>query len=321
MKLCWAGHSTERPTSQQIIEWLSAPALQLIVSVVPFDGKYSIRNGCIVTPVTGSKVGQSVVSSELWICCGGDREGELRVFNTNTVEVVHGHSMKENEMHCIRQCGHCVWIPSKLGLEYGVVNIFDRNTKGLVHSFELKENAVSCITSSDHLVYLGTMEGSCFVFPTDVTAIQTISQPHYVYVSEYSIDGLALSQTCLWVSTHNHIYFLNPETLVFESVLKRAKNTHAFVGKMMLSDSGDMMWSAHLGGVVLSAWNAHQCTHITDMDVSVCAEEKCHIVDLQDRIITAMCVALDTVWIGLSSGYIMVFAMNPPGELLTYFRP
>ena len=89
----------------------------------------------------------------------------------------------------------------------------------------------------------------------------------------------------------------------------------------MLSDNGDIMWSAHLGGVILSAWNAHQCRHITDVDVSVCAEERCHIVDIQDRVITAMCVALDTVWIGLSSGYIMVFAMNPPGELLTCFKP
>ena len=76
-----------------------------------------------------------------------------------------------------------------------------------------------------------------------------------------------------------------------------------------------------LGGVILSAWNADQCTHITDVDVSVCAEEKCHINNLQDRIITNMYIALDTVWVGLSSGYIMVFAMSPPGELLTYFRP
>ena len=34
-----------------------------------------------------------------------------------------------------------------------------------------------------------------------------------------------------------------------------------------------------------------------------------------------MYTALDTIWIGLASGYIVVFGMNPPGELLTYFRP
>ena len=58
-----------------------------------------------------------------------------------------------------------------------------------------------------------------------------------------------------------------------------------------------------------------------DVDVGACAEKKCHIGSPQDQIMTAMCTALDTVWIGLASGHIMVFGMNPPGELLTFFRP
>ena len=321
MKLCWTGNPSRRPTSQHIIEWLSAPALQLIVSVVPFNGKHSIRNGCIVTPVKSNEVGPSPTSSELWICCDSVVGGELKTFTTNTMEEVCTHSIKENQILCIKQCGQCVWIPSRTDLESGVVHIINRITKDLVYNLELKENAVSCITSSDHLVYLGTMEGSCLVFPINVRDIQTISEPHCVYVSEYSVDGVALSQSCLWVSTRNQIYFLNSETLLFEGVVKRTKNTHAFVGKMMLSDKGDLMWSAHLKGVIMSAWNAHQLTHVIDVDVDTCAKEKCHIGDPQDRIMTAMCTALDTVWIGLSSGYILVFAMDPPGELLTYFRP
>ena len=71
----------------------------------------------------------------------------------------------------------------------------------------------------------------------------------------------------------------------------------------------------------MSVWNANQRMHILDIDVSACAEERCHIGDPRDRIMTAMCTALDTVWIGLANGHIMVFGMNPPGEVLTYFRP
>ena len=114
MKLCWAGDPAERPTSQHIIEWLSAPALQLIVSVIPLDSKYSIRNGCVVTPVLCDQVSQTAISSELWICFDGGRGGELRVFTTNTIEEVHRHSMKANQMRCIRECGQCVWVPSRI---------------------------------------------------------------------------------------------------------------------------------------------------------------------------------------------------------------
>ena len=39
------------------------------------------------------------------------------------------------------------------------------------------------------------------------------------------------------------------------------------------------MWSAHLGGIIMSVWNASHCINIFDLDVGACscAEEKCHI--------------------------------------------
>ena len=321
MKLCWAGSPKDRPTSQQIVEWLNASALQLTMSVIPVNSKYSIRNGCVVSPVIKNQVNPFPASSELWICCDGAEGAELSILTTNKLEEVGRHFVKENQVHCMKQCGEHVWVASRAGLECGVVDIFDRCTKNLIHNIKIKENAVSCVADSDHLVYMGTMEGYCFAFPLDIKAIQTKIRPRYKYISEHSIDGMALSQTCLWVSTCNQICFLNPESLELEGVEKRTKNTHAFVGKIMISDDGEQMWSAHLGGVIMSVWNANQCMHMSDVDVGACAEEKCHIGNPQERIMTAMCTALDTVWIGLASGHIMVFGMNPPGELLTYFRP
>ena len=320
MKLCWAGSPKDRPASQQIVEWLSASALQLIISVVPVSSKYSIRNGCIVTPVMSSQVCPVPISSELWICCDGVEGAELSIFTTNTMVKAGKHFVRENQVRCMKQCGEHVWVASRAGLEYGVVDIFNKNTKDLIHNIKMRENAVSCITNSDQLVYMGTMEGYCFAFPMDVATIQDDSKPRYKYVSEDCVDGVALTHTCLWASTRNQIHFCNPETLDLEGFEKRTKNRHAFVGKMMLSDNGEQMWAAHLGGVVISAWNARQRTHITDVDVGILAEERCHI-EARDNVMTAMCTALDTVWIGLANGHIMVFGMNPPGELLTYFRP
>ena len=323
MKLCWDGNPVKRPSSQQVIEWLSASALHLIISVIPVNSKHSIRNGCIVTPDMSNEVDLPPTSSELWICCDGVGGGEVSIFTTNTLVELRRHSVRENQMHSIKQCGQYVWVPSRIDLEYGVVNIFNKTTKDLVHSLKMRENTVSCIANSDDLVYLGTMEGNCLVFPANVADIQPDTGPRYMCISEHCVDGLAISKTCLYASVRDQIHFLDPQTLELEGVEKRKQNMGAYVGKMMLSDKGDLIWSAHLGGVILSAWSVHvrDCTHKIDVDVGACAEEQCHINDLQDRIITAMCTALDTIWIGLSSGYIMVFAMSPPGELLTYFRP
>ena len=89
----------------------------------------------------------------------------------------------------------------------------------------------------------------------------------------------------------------------------------------MVSDDGDQVWSAHIGGMILSSWNAQQCVHICDVDVSVVAEKKCNVTDPLDQVITTMCAALDTIWIGLASGHIIVFSINPPGEILMSFKP
>ena len=134
MKLCWAGSPKYRPTSQQIVKWLSASALQLIISVIPVTSKYSICNGCIVTPVMSSQVGPVPTSSELWICCDGVEGAELSIFTTNTTVKAGKCFVRENQVQCMKQCGEHVWVASRAGLEYGVVDIFNKNTKDLIHN-------------------------------------------------------------------------------------------------------------------------------------------------------------------------------------------
>ena len=322
MKKCWAGSANERPKTQEIVEWLCAPALQLIISIIPVSSKYSVRNGCIVSPYLSNEIRPVTISSELWICCDGLEGIELNIFRTNTMAKMGKHFVRENQVHCMKQCDDHIWVASRAGLDSGVVDIFSSETKDLVHVIKMRENAVSCITNSDRLVYMGTMEGYCFAFPMNVQTIQCGDiEPKYKYVSEHCIDGVVLTKTCLWASTHNQIHFLHPDSLNLVGVERRRKNAQAFVGLMQLSDNEDQVWSAHLGGVIMSSWNAHQRVHLCDIDVGVIAEEKCHVGDPQYHTITAMCTGLDTVWIGLASGHIIVFGMNPSGEVLTYFRP
>jgi len=322
MKLCWAGSPDDRPKTQNTVKWLCSPALQLIMSVIPIPSsrKYSVCNGCIITPILSDEIGPIPTSSELWICCDGCEGTELIVFNTNTMGTVCKQFIREIQVQFMKQCGDYIWVASQAGLDYGVLNIFNQNTKDLiVHNAKVKGSFSGCIVNSDQLVYIGTTEGYCFAFPMDVLTIRNVIKPKFSYITKRGIDGLVITQSHLWVSSCNQIFFLNPNTLEVEGVEKR--NKHACVGKMMLCDNGDEVWSTHLGGVIMSSWDAHQRVHLCDVDVSVIAEEKCHVGDPRDQIMTAMCTGLDTVWIGLASGHIIVFSMNPPGKVLTYFRP
>ena len=319
MQLCWAGSADDRPEMQKIIKWLSTPTLQLIMSVVPITSEFSLRNGCFAIPtITSNESELSPMSSDVWICCDGATGIEINIFKTNTMVKTGRHFVRDDQVCCIKQCGDHIWLASRVGLECGSVDIFNQKTQDLIHHIKIGDMSVSCINSSDHVVYMGTMEGYCFTFPVDIETVRREVKPKYKHLSEYRIDGIVLTQTCLWASTHNQILFLNPESFDKQGVIERTKHK---VGQIMVSDDGDQVWSADIGGVIFSSWNARQCVHICDVDVSVVAEKKCNVTDPQDQVITVMCTALDTVWIGLASGNIIVFSMNPPGEMLMSFKP
>ena len=318
MRLCFAGNADDRPSTQEITKWLSTPALQLIMSVVPIKSKYSIRNGCFVTPTANKEVGPVPASSEVWICCYGSEGVELDVFDTNTMMKMQTHFVTDIQVHDIKQCGDHIWLASQAGLEYGAVCIFNQSTKELVHHIKTGDNLVSRIAYSDELVYMGTMEGYCLAFPSHVSSDL---KRRCKYLSEYPIDGLVVTRGWLWASTGNRILLLNPESLDIDGMVERTSITHALIGQMNMSDDGNQVWSSHVGGMILSSWNARRCVHLCDIDMNIIAKEKCHVDNPKYQVITAMCTALDTVWIGLESGHIFVFSMNPVGEVLTYFRP
>lgn len=81
----------------------------------------------------------------------------------------------------------------------------------------------------------------------------------------------------------------------------------------------NIIWSAHLGGVILSAWDANKKCHIYDIDTGRHLKEiTMTCVKNADYVMTAATPALDTVWVGMATGHIMVFHET---ELLSWFHP
>ena len=319
MKLCGSWDCSL--TSQHISEYLSIPMHQLMMNVIPITGNQSISNGCIVSPNLIDKDNPFSIPGELWIFFDKEEGSELKIIKALKVE--NAKTCFQNiVVSCMMHYTDFIWVTSQGTVKESFLHIFGSKSHEQIIQIKAVKCMIACITNSDHMVYIGTEEGYCFAVPMDLPSIYKDLWLHqHKCVSEYCIDGVVLTQTHLWISSRDQIYFLNPNSLEVEGVVKRENSTHACVGKMMLCDNGDEVWSAHLGGVIMSSWDAHQCVHLCDVDVGVIAEEKCHVGDPRDQIITAMCTGLDTVWIGLASGHIIVFGMNPPGEVLTYFRP
>ena len=319
MQTCWEDNPRNRPTTEEIIKTVCRYSLQSIMCVHPVRSRFSLRHICAITPADFTYAQVPRNSSEVWVCCDGAEGAELNIYNANTMVKISKNFIKENQVQCICLCGDHVWVGSRAGIEYGVIDIFSISTRELVHNIRMRENSVSCIACSDKTVYLGTLEGYCFSFARDIKLIQANAKPRYKYVSEHAVDGIVATKQCVWISHTRYIYFLNLDNLALEGSLHRQQD--AFIGQLCLAADGNTVWSAHLGGVILSAWDAIKKLNKFDIDVGKHLQ---NISELhtdqphQDMVITAMAPALDTVWVGIATGHVLVFHDE---ELLTWCHP
>ena len=273
---------------------------------------------CAITPHDFTLAGVVHKHSELWVFCDGKEGTELSMYNTNTVVKISKNFIKGKQVQCACLCGNHVWVSSQAGNEYGVIDIFNIGTRELVHNIQMGKNSVSCITCSDKTVYLGTLEGYCFSFSHDIRRIQVNARPLYKYISEDTILGIVCTMQYVWVSHTCYIYFLNLDSLMLEGSIHHQEECDAFIGQLTLSEDCSTVWSAHLGGVTLSAWDAYQKSHKFDINTAKHVKEITEILSEDDIVITAMTTAIDNVWVGMASGHILLFHEE---ALLTWYHP
>ena len=322
MEQCWQDKPNMRPDTDELIAKLSDMTMISIMAITPVRSRFSLRRGCAITPHDYAKANAShAQSSELWICCDGSEGAELNIFNTNRMVKLSKNFIKDNQVQCMCVCGDHVWVCSRSGIEYGVIDIFNIISRELVHNVRMKENAVCCITAAEDCVYLGTLEGYVFAFSMDLKKIQANDRPRHQYISENAIEGIAVTNKHVWVAHTKFMFFLNLDTLKMEHQLTRNhQNKDAFIGSLTYSPDVDVVWSAHLGGTVVSAWNGEEETHMFDIDTRkvLFDNEKTRDYQDYDAIMTTMTPVLDTLWVGMATGHILVFHNQ---DLMYFIRP
>ena len=318
MQRCWDASPSLRPTTNDIIEGVCSSPFQSVMTIQPARSRWSLRHACVSVDLVRVGVGNRQ-EPELWVCCDGDEGTEVSVYATNTMSRLSKNFIKDNQVQCISLCGDHVWVATRVGIESGVITIYNASTKEQMHSVPLEEHSVTCMSHSESLVYCGTLEGFVLAFSRDTKQLKASKGPQLIReIGDYTIDGILATKGGLWVSHTHFIHFLNLTTLAVEGTLKP---TNAYVGQLKLSLDGATIWSAHLSyhntGTYLTAWSFSERKELFHVDI----KEQLKGIDPgadQKVAITAMTPALDTVWVGMSTGHILVFH---GAELLTWFCP
>ena len=326
MKMCWEDSPKNRPDTDNIIDKVCQSATQTVMCVKSINTRLLMSKAIAITPSDFVKAGHpNRLQSELWMCCDRDKLGtEVCMFDVHTMLEINRTFIKGNKIQCIALYGDHVWLGSRSVFtnEYdprpGVIDIFSIGGRELTHSCHVHEGqSVTCVTATDKAIYMGTLEGYCFSY-SDINEIQANVKPGCKRISEYPIDGIVCAQQYLWVAHARCISLLNCDNLSIEYCVHRETGQKAHIGQLSLNSDTNIVWSAHLGGMTLSAWDAYNRCHMYDIDTGRHLKRITDAINDADNVMTAMIPALDTVWVGMVSGHIMIFHKE---EVVSWFHP
>lgn len=312
MEQCWKGDPDERPTAPTVIQSLNTVSLQLLMGVHYIDSELSLRSICSV-------VDDSQSLKEVWLCYDANEGLDLIICNPKTLEKECSYSLHNKQVCSIHHRGDTMWVASRLGLETGTVDLYSIGSRKHVRSISFSEQSVMSIASTESDVFFGTYEGFCYMLPANISEIPHDSSDYkFQALSEHSIQGLVVVNNLLWAASANTIFILDRKTLAIIDKLERAtKNKVMTVGQLKPTQDENKMVSVVFGGSHISLWSIIRPSHICDINVM----EFTRVLKLDSvTLISAMTPALDTIWVGMESGLIMVFSLEKP-RLITYFQP
>ena len=323
---CCSLKPADRPDLHEMVEQLCDPVFQLVMDVTTFDGTYFISCACI-----GCVQPDAYNSAEAWLCRQYVDGSEIIRFSLKGTKFESAKKcfVKDHEIHTMLSHGNHVWATSILADHKGSLLRFDGNkideyievpikTKGTGgdHSLPDGDYGVSLACCGDR-VYVGTISGCCLMFPTDVNhhSVPILEEKlscHYI-CSLVVIKKTAL----LWVSAGDQILFINCNNLEFDQD-KKGHNVDWRVGNLLPSLDEEIMWTVHINGHSISAWDTQERELISPFNSHHLLEKN---VDQWKSRIACASVVLDTLWVGLISGHILAVSTTLPQRALIIMKP
>ena len=336
-KKCCNDNPADRPDLQEIVEQLCDPVFQLVMDVTTVDANISCAcTGCI------QHVEASVAASYhtgynagAWICNQYGDGSEIVALSLKGVKIETDRWLfiKDHQIITMLSHGDYVWATSMQANHKGSLLKFDGNKKGEYIEVPIKRDATEgggslpdgdygvALVCSDNHVYVGTASGWCLMFPIDFNN-DTVPIREISLSSNFIRSLIVVKKTSLlWVSTvlsaGDEIRFVNLTDLEFDQ-RKGVSIDDYRVGNLLLSPDEETVWTVHINGHSISAWNAQTRELICPFNSHKLLDEK---IDQKKSRIASANVVLDTLWVGLVSGHILAVSATLLQRALIIVKP
>lgn len=307
---CWDPDSSRRPFASEVMSTLKDPLHMMTRDGQPINEQHDF----FAAAAKFTKVQNSFLA-DVFVCSGplnGEGTTLLSHLSLPELKLKACTSLPSEFVVCMCCVGPQLWV-SYYGKK---VRVYSSSTLEFINEFKFNYHVVAMAVSPTS-VYLGLENGvlqiydvSCNNVPTEPVHTKVVCQGQKFKCIEPLEDSLVCA-------TRNTIYRLHPDTLATEAkwpIVSESEIRSITVSEF--GDDGDTLWISfrRLDRLeVLGAWNGKfrytvECSRVVDRDPS-----KVWVLTMR--------VVLDTVWVGLNTGHILVFqssAVDPC--LLTHFQ-
>ncbi len=298
---CWNPDAFKRPYANKIVEFMMSPLHTLVQ-----DGNLINENHELYAATAKFTRVKNSFHTDVFICSGeltGQSTAYLTHLSLPDLEVNRTVELPSEFVICMGCVGSQLWVSfsSKKVRVYSSLGKLE-----FINEFSLSHH-VAVVGVSPTSVYLGLVNGVLQIY--DVTDKNIPTEPRHTKVvcheEEFkSIEPLEASVMC---ATRNAVYRLHPDTLDQEAKIEITAK--AEIRSIVLSEPGyedeeqpDTLWITFRRTdqvQVLNSWTGALLYTISCATIVSIDPNKVWVYSLR--------VVLDTIWIGLNTGHILIF--------------
>ncbi len=299
---CWNPDAFKRPYANKIVDCLRAPIHTLVQ-----DGNLINENHEFYAAAAKFTRVKNSFHTDVFIC-SGQLTGQSTAFLTHlslpNFEINRTVQLPSEFVICMGCVGSHLWV----SFHSKKMRVYSSSGKlKLIDEFSFDQHVV-VIGVSPTSVYLGLVNGMLQIYDVTETTIPTEPRHSRMICPGEEFKNIELLDAYVMCATRNAVYRLHPDTLYQEAKIEI--NARAEIRSIVISEPGyddedqpDTAWVSFRRTdqvQVLNSWTGKllykiSCAAIVSMDPN-----KVWVYSLR--------VVLDTIWIGLNTGHILIFA-------------
>ena len=299
IRLSWDEDPKVRPKASCIVE---------LVSQTTFQSQMCVERVASGQDVVFMSHNQNTICS---VVRGTSRENTIQ-FRCRVSLKVTSVIESKHEVHCVNIINEHVWCINKR-LEYGdfflAIWLIQNEEYISAHRELLPASFQSAqLIEHDKYVYAASRDGVIYRFLKNRDAIQRGElEVHLIYIEVSPLDTLMIVNDQQWCTSGFKVFIYDQYSLV-TSISYPLERVNSRFRDMILASYRDEVWLSHLDQPLVSVFDTETRKWKIDVDFERINKRFGQLRGVTNFEITSMCSELDTVWVGLSNGIIVILS-------------